>query len=78
MIKFTANHPDGKMLIGLGLSNRNIKLLREGRPIVVDLADLGITLKAEIFIFTGKDERSMKKDLKQYIGPDTVINSVSK
>jgi len=74
MIKFTANRPDGKILIGLGLSDENIKRLREGKPMLVNLADLGITLNAEIFIFTGKDEQSMKKDLSKHIRPDTVVN----
>jgi hypothetical protein len=74
MIKFTAVK-DGKLLIGLGLSEENIKRLRKGNPIVVDLADLGITFKAEVFIFTGKNEKTMKKDLEQFIAFDTVTNT---
>ena len=75
MIKFTTKHPDGKICIGLGLSDKNIKLLRQKKPIVVNLAELGLTFNAEIMIFTGTNEREMQKELSEFIGPDTVINS---
>jgi len=76
MIKFTTHHPDGKLVIGLGLSHVNLKRLKEGQPIVFDLKELGLTLNAEVFVFAGKTEASMQKDLGQYIGPETVVNKL--
>lgn len=44
-----------------GLSERNIELLRKGRPIHVDLTDIG--MKGEVIIFYGVDEEDCRKIL---------------
>lgn len=72
MIKFTAQGQHGP-LIGLGLSKDNIRLLREGRPIVVHLADLNLP-PGEVMLFYGDTEASLAKALLPYISEDTVIH----
>lgn len=48
-------------LLIFGLSERNLKLLREGKPIKFNMKELGLP-ELDVLIYTGKDEESMKKD----------------
>lgn len=76
MIKFTASG-DGLVLVGLGLEEGNLERMRAGNPVRVRLSDLGFVGAVgavQIVIFAGTDARSMAKDLKQFIGPDTVVH----
>ena len=56
MIKFRAGN-----LVGLGLSKMNIRKLKEGKPILVEGAELGIEL--DIFVMYGNTEKEMVADL---------------
>lgn len=71
MIKFVAQRKDGP-LIGFGLSKRNIELLQHGKPVVVNLADLGLP-PGKIMIFYGKTEKDMAAMLSEFIGPGTTV-----
>lgn len=73
MIKFTASVGD-KTLIGFGFSDANLKLLREGNPVLVDLDQLNIPGGYEILIFYGGSEQSMMDDLRNNIDQDTIIH----
>jgi hypothetical protein len=42
MLKFTAMTGDNRKLVVLGLERENVRLLTEGKPLVADLAELGI------------------------------------
>jgi hypothetical protein len=42
MLKFTARTGDNRTLVVLGLEGENVRLLTEGKPLVADLAELGI------------------------------------
>lgn len=46
-----------------GLSARNIELLMDGRPILIDLKPLGA--EGEIVIFYGTTEAAMKEQLEE-------------
>lgn len=52
-----------------GLSELNLQRLREGKPIAVDLAELG--MQGRLVIFYGKTEAAMRAELADLIGPDT-------
>lgn len=76
MIKFTAWPKKDKLLIGFGLSEKNIELLKEGYPISIKLSDLKIGLNGEIVIFYGKTEAIMAKELaEQFDMTGTKIHS---
>ena len=55
--------------IFFGLSEVNLQRLREGRPIKVDLAEIGLT--GTVLIFYGETEEKMRDDLAELIGPET-------
>lgn len=60
MIKFKS---EGKQpLIGLGLSEGNLKKLREGKPIFIMREELGIDFN--LLIFWGKTEEEIQRKLK--------------
>jgi len=73
MIKFKTVYPDGKIGIGLGITARNLELLKEDRPILFDLAAFG--LNAKIMIIYGKNEQTILKALEPFISSDTIIHS---
>ena len=72
MIKFTASKGGG-ILIGFGLSEENIKKLKEGFPILVHLKELNLPSDDQILIFYGKTEAKIREGLDDFIGPGTKI-----
>lgn len=61
MLKMKVSYPDGRPLFVLGLSEMNLRKLRDGDPILVKLATLGGT--DDVLIYAGATEKSMMKDL---------------
>jgi hypothetical protein len=64
MIKFTANGPNGKTILGLGLQIENIKLLMDGKPIIIDGSKMEIG-NIEIAIFYGTTQQEMINMLRE-------------
>jgi hypothetical protein len=52
-----------------GLSETNMVRLREGKPIKIDMSELG--LPGSVIIFYGETEEKMRDDIAQFVGPDT-------
>ena len=69
MIKFKADN-----LIGLGLSECNLKKLKEGKPITVNMSEMGFP-DMKIMIFYGETEEKMQQDLAKFITPETKYSS---
>lgn len=72
MVKATAYRPDGSSFIVLGLSRNNTEMLLMGKPIHVDLEQLG--LKGDILIMGGETESHIEAELAQYCNEDTIID----
>lgn len=72
MIKFRADR-DGEPLYGFGLSDKNLELLRKGKPIHVQLGPMGGV--GSVFIFSGPTEQDMADDLQAMglITPETKV-----
>ena len=73
MIKFLYEKEEST-LVGLGISEENVRRLKDDQPIVVKLSDMGITTDIQVLIFYGKDEKEMEKTLRPYIGEKTKIS----
>lgn len=67
MIKFLKTAPDKSKIVGIGLSEENVKRLQNDMPISFNLRELGLD-DCQILIFTGKDEDQMKMQVKQIFG----------
>lgn len=52
----------GRPIVGLGLSDENVKRLTTGQPIVLNLKELGLS-NIDLFIFHGATEADMRGDL---------------
>jgi hypothetical protein len=78
MIKFTAKTATHGTLIGLGISAGNITRLKEGKPIHVNLAELNLPWRGEIMIMYGETENDIQEELKEFIGPETIIHKEQK
>jgi hypothetical protein len=65
MIKFIANLHTPNCLIGLGLSDENVKRLTAGQPILVDLLELGLPWSAKVVIFHGTTEQFMTDEFRK-------------
>jgi len=64
MIKFITDSPQQKhKMITLGLSHKNLKKLKQGLPIVIDMEKMGYTRISKIMIFSGETEQTMKNDI---------------
>ena len=61
MIKWTGTDEQGREVVGLGLEERNLQLLRAGRPIHVKGAQIGIPF--DIFIHYAKSKHELTRDL---------------
>jgi hypothetical protein len=64
LIKFTG-YIDNRPTLGMGLSDENIRKLREGKPIVIHLSELDLPYDLQIFLFTGPTEQDMVDMLKE-------------
>lgn len=69
MLKFRTDD-----LIGFGLSDKNILKLKNGKPIIIDMTELGVKGK-KVMIFYGKTEIDMQKELSEFITKDTKYKS---
>lgn len=70
MVKFIAKDSAGS-LIGLGLSEQNLRKLREGLPIYANGKEMG--LSHNIYIFYGKTDDDMFDMMKNKISDKTKI-----
>lgn len=68
MIKFATMGKNGP-LVGLGVSRENIRRLTAGRPILVQMKELGG--QGDIMIFFGEDEEDLKRQIEPMMGPKT-------
>ena len=73
MIKFLAGS-DKETLVGFGLSEENIKALKEGKPISIDMSEMGIK-DTRVMIFYGETEEDMEKELSSFINPETIMHA---
>jgi len=77
MIKAVLKESNGRTILLLGLSEENIKLLQQDRPMLLDLASLpstsaldGLLKEAKIAIIAGKTEESIVNRLRATLGPE--------
>ena len=73
MIKYTANLPPDRVLVGLGLDKENVRRLQAGQPILVRLAEMGIPGDIEILIHYGESVSDIFRELEEMIGPETKV-----
>lgn len=67
MIKATGRNKDGSQrFVILGLSEANLSKLREGKPIHIFGAELGIP--HDIIVFWGQTEEAMARELEKAYG----------
>lgn len=67
MVKFIAEHENGRIILGLGITTKNIAKLKEGYPIhfnaeQINLPKLEIN---EVIIFFGETEEQIQKDFEE-------------
>ena len=61
--------------MGLGLSEENIKRLKKGKPISIDLGTLDRLYDGQqLMIFYGKTEQDMARALVPYISNETKVH----
>ena len=74
MIKFTAAEENGRTLVGLGISARNVECLKQGKPIHVHFEELSLPYKIDLLLFFGETEQEIEKSVSEFIGPHTVVH----
>ena len=72
MVKFGASGSGGRALVGLGLSEENLRNLRERKPILVQGEEVNQP-GVDIMIMWGETEEAIKNELAPYLGGGTRI-----
>jgi len=75
MIKAVAKSDAGETMVLLGLSDRNMELLKAGKPIVIEMWELGFTGK--LAIVGGGTEDELADMFKQNIDIDELVDERS-
>lgn len=75
MIKMTGTI-NGRETLRLGLSDGNLKRLREGKPIHIFGAEMGLPL--DVIIFWGETEEKLVEMVKPLIDPETRVRDQTK
>lgn len=75
MLKFLSRG-ENRTLVGLGLTNENLRRMQEGLPVHLKLSEMGLEGpqgEIEFFVYHGKNEESLKRELEKggLIGPET-------
>jgi hypothetical protein len=72
MVKFKAyNGATKRAFVGFGLSERNIQMLKMGKPIFVHGNSMNTVI--DYFIFYGRTEKEMHEMMKEFISADTEV-----
>jgi hypothetical protein len=73
MIKYQGEL-DGKPLVGIGLSDENLRRLKEGAPIHINLLEVNLPYNVTILLFAGPTEETMVERLRSVgaITPKTI------
>lgn len=75
MVKFLVqDSKDGVPLLGFGISEKNVEMLKEGKPILIKGKE-EMKIPMNFMIFYGEDERHMYNTLEDFIGPKTEFKS---
>lgn len=78
MVKFLASKSDGSLIIGLGVTEKNLEALKRNLPIMVTIEEIPIPpgadlSKSNIMIFYGTNEEAIREALSEFITPSTMI-----
>jgi len=73
MVKTLSYKNGGGKIIGLGITHRNVDLLKEGKAIHVFVSEMDQNSKDEILIFYRENEDDIKKEFKGLIGINTHV-----
>lgn len=74
MIKFVFDDDEGRTYLGLGISRENVNRLTAGKPIRVDLKEMGVSIDGHVMIYFGETERELQQAVAEFIGPETKVN----
>jgi len=72
MLKAIGVRVDGGKLIALGLSHKNLEVIKTDKPILVRGTEIGIP-EIDILLFSGPTERDMMTAMQKLIGPETEV-----
>ncbi len=80
MVKFTASQPNGRTLVGIGISAWNVERLKQGKPIHLNFEALNLPWKIDLMIMYGETEQAIADELKEVgaIAPQTIIHKEGK
>jgi len=72
MLKARADDANGNPIFLFGLTEENVRRMREGEMLRVDLAQMGG--HGTIHIMVGKDIEALRDFVMQFVGPDTTVS----
>jgi len=78
MIKFTGQGRDNRTLLGLGISGKNVEMLKKGNPIFIMGEEL--ELPFDVLLFYGETEQEITELLTKhgFVNDDTVVTDTTR
>lgn len=64
MIKFRATSKTGRPVIGIGLSFRNLELLKQQRPIYINGQEIGVA--CDVIVLAGETEGALVAEFREH------------
>lgn len=74
MIKFKFTRKDDLDCYGFGIDARNVELLKQGKPIIIDLAEMGG--KGEVMLFYGETTGDLIETIQPFVGAKTEVKDM--
>jgi hypothetical protein len=74
VIRFTYRDKEDREHLCVGISAENVKRLKDGKPLCVNVAEMGLAVNGSIVVFYGDTEQTLYESIKEFIGPDTKVN----
>lgn len=81
MVKFLATAKGGKLMLGLGITERNIEELKKGNAMKIELDEVALESKLDlskvdfVYVFYGKDEDTIYEAFRKQglVSSDTIV-----
>lgn len=77
MVKFAALKKDGGAFIGLGITEENVASLKEGRPMMIRISELGLPAtisQADVMLFYGETTEKIESQIQALIAVDMLVS----
>ena len=75
MVKAVFEDRNGRTRLVLGIARENVNRMIEGKPIMVDPAEMNVIVDGPIMIYFGETIEDLRAEIAEFIGPTTKVHT---